>query len=97
MSVTSSPSVQLPAYRGFTVRVSILSAGSAVLPTAMLVQPTIAGRDTMDISLYSFLVENEVAGKKLLFDLGFMKAWEEKLPPLSEFSMNPFLQSLVAA
>jgi len=36
----------------------------------------------MNISLYSFLVENEVAGKKVLFDLGFMKAWKEKLPPL---------------
>jgi len=84
MSATSSPSIQLPAYKGSTVRVSILFAGSAVLPTAMLVQPPIAGHDTMDTSLYSFLVENEVAGKKMLFDLGFMKAWKEKLPPLRE-------------
>ena len=84
MSATSSPSVQLPAYKGFTVRVSVLFAGSCVLPTAMLVQPPIAGHDAMDVPLYSFLVENDVAGKKVLYDLGFMKAWKEKLPPPRE-------------
>jgi len=84
MSATGSPSVQLPAYKGFTVRVSILFAGSCVLPTAMLVQPPIAGHDTTDVPLFSFLVENDVAGKKVLYDLGFMKAWKEKLPPPRE-------------
>ena len=38
----------------------------------------------MDVPMYSFLVENEVAGKKVLYDLGFMKAWKEKFPPLRE-------------
>ena len=84
MSATSSPSVQLPAYKGSTVRVSILLAGSVVLPMAMLVQPPIAGHDAMDIPMYSFLVENDVAGKRVLYDLGFMKAWKEKLPPRRE-------------
>jgi len=40
----------------------------------------------MDIPASSFLIENEAAGKKVLYDLGFMKAWKEKLPPLGEFS-----------
>ena len=38
----------------------------------------------MDVPMYSFLVENEAAGKKVLYDLGFMKAWKEKFPPLRE-------------
>ena len=96
MSATSSPSVQLPAYKGSTVRVSILLAGRVVLPSAMLVQPPIAGHDAMDIPMYSFLVENDVAGKKVLFDLGFMKAWKEKLPPLRESLRAVFLIAFAA-
>ena len=45
----------------------------------------------MDIPASSFLIENEAAGKKVLYDLGFMKAWKEKLPPLSEFSTHHFI------
>ena len=45
----------------------------------------------MDIPASSFLIENEAAGKKVLYDLGFMKAWKEKLPPLSEFSTYHFI------
>ena len=86
-ATTGSPSssVQLPEYKGFTVRVSILLAGKAVAPTTMMVQSPIAGHDVMDIPACCFLVENEAAGKKVLYDLGFMKAWKEKLPQLSEF------------
>ena len=51
----------------------------------------------MNISLYSFLVENEVAGKKVLFDLGFMKAWKEKLPPLGESLRDIFLMTVLVA
>ena len=45
----------------------------------------------MDIPASSFLIESEAAGKKVLYDLGFMKAWKEKLPPLSEFSTRHFI------
>ena len=51
----------------------------------MMVQPPIAGHDIMDIPIYSFLIENEAAGKKMLYDLGIMKAGEEMQPPHSEF------------
>jgi hypothetical protein len=103
MSATTggaSSSVQLPAYKGFTVRVSILVAGKAVAPTTMMIQSPIAGHDVIDIPACSFLVENETAGKKVLYDLGFMKAWKEKLPPLSEFSTQhvffvPAVSSLI--
>jgi hypothetical protein len=93
MLLTSS-SVQLPASKGFTVRVSILLAGRIVAPAAMIVQPPIAGHDIMDITIYSFLIESEAAGKKMLYDLGIMKAWEEKQPPHSEFLRPHRLYSL---
>jgi len=99
MLVTSSSSVQLPASKGFTVRVSILLAGRIVAPAAMMVQPPIAGHDIMDIPIYSFLIESEAAGKKMLYDLGIVKAWEEKQPPHSEFlrpiDFIPFLFFLI--
>ena len=60
----------------------------------MLIQPPIAGNEVMNVPMYSFLVENEVAGKKVLYDLGFMKAWKEKLPPLSESLRDTFFIAL---
>ena len=48
------------------------------------VQPPIARHKSMDVLMNSFLVKNEAAGKKVLYDLGFMKAWKEKFPPLCE-------------
>jgi hypothetical protein len=41
----------------------------------------------LDIPCYSFLVENKKLGKKVLYDLGIMKAWKEKLPPSRESSL----------
>jgi hypothetical protein len=55
-----------------------------VLPSSMMVQPRVSGHDFMNIPLYSFLIENEKVGKKLLFDLGMMKAWKQKSPPNGE-------------
>ncbi|KAH8978025.1 beta-lactamase-like protein [Lactarius hatsudake] len=72
--------LSLPAYRGSTVGVSALHVGNVSLPTSLRFQKPIPGHDTMDWALYSFLIENEKAGKKVLFDLGLMKAWKEKLP-----------------
>ncbi|SRR6266702_1210967 len=70
----------LPVFKGSTVRVSILNAGVLVSPSSMFVQPQIPGHDIIEAPIYSFLVENKRLGKKVLFDLGMMKTWEEKLP-----------------
>jgi hypothetical protein len=70
--------------RGSIVRVSILLSGRFVVPASMIVQPQVSGHDVMDMPLYSFLIENEKVGRKILFDLGMMKAWKEKSPPDGE-------------
>ena len=87
MSVASSP-LSLPAYKGSIVRVSALFVGNITFPTLILLQTPIAGHETLDLPLYSFLIENEKADKKVLFDLGLMKSWKEKLPH-SESPRNP--------
>jgi len=82
MSNVTSP-LSLPAFKGSTVRVSIMDAGHLVAPSAIIVQSPRPGHDTIDIPTYSFLVENDRVGKKVLFELGIMKAWKEKLPQLA--------------
>lgn len=74
-------SISLPAFKGSTVRVSVLNVGSLVMPSSAFVQPHILGHEIMDMPIYCFLIENERVGKKVLFDLGIMKNWKEKLPP----------------
>ncbi|KAI9451978.1 hypothetical protein BJY52DRAFT_1295304 [Lactarius psammicola] len=84
--ITSS--LSLPAFKGSTVRVSIMDAGHLIAPSAILVQSPRPGHETVDIPTYSFLVENERAGKKMLFELGIMKAWKEKLPQLVSMAQS---------
>lgn len=74
----------LPAYQGSTVKVSLMDGGIMGLPLEFLVQQPIRGHNMWDFPCHSFLVENVTLGKKVLFDLGLMKAWEEKLPPSRE-------------
>ena len=56
------------------------------MPAKFLIEPSILGQDILDVPAFSFLVENHEAGKKIMFDLGIMKAWETKLGPKSEMS-----------
>jgi hypothetical protein len=79
----TSPLV-LPPYKGSTVRVSALDGGRIALPAKFLIEPSILGQDILDVPAFCFLVENDQVGKKIMFDLGIMKAWETKLGPTSE-------------
>jgi hypothetical protein len=83
--MSSLASLTLPTSKGSTVRVSLIHAGRTTVPTAFLVQKQIPGHDLIDIPCYSFLIENKQLGKKVLYDLGIMKAWKEKQPPASEY------------
>ena len=76
----------LPAFKGSIVRVSILNVGTMVGPSFTLVQQQLPGHDIIVAPIYSFLVENEREGKKVLFELGIMKAWKEKLPHCTSLS-----------
>jgi len=63
------------------------------MPTSLTIQTPIPGHDTLDWPLYSFLIENEKADKKVLFDLGLMKGWKEKQPD-RESHLLPFRPDL---
>jgi hypothetical protein len=78
-----APSINIPISTGSTVDVSIIHGGRTTVPTAYVVKKQIPGHELLDMPCYSFLIENKQNGKKILFDLGLMKAWKEKLPPIS--------------
>lgn len=66
-----------------TVTVSLLHGGSMTIDARIIFQKPILGHDPAQIPFFSFLIENKRLGKKVLFDLGMMKAWKEKQPPQS--------------
>ncbi|OKL57597.1 hypothetical protein UA08_06949 [Talaromyces atroroseus] len=71
----------LPIPTGSTVDVSIIDGGRITMPTAYVLSNQLPGHDVLEMPCYSFLIENKKSGKKVLFDLGLMKAWREKEPP----------------
>jgi hypothetical protein len=50
------------------------------MPVGSMFEPSIEGHTRLASPSYSFLVENEYLGSKILFDLGTRKDWREQLP-----------------
>ena len=71
--------VDIP-YSSCTVTVKIIDTGCRIhLPPTLFVAPQIHGHDDLACPAYSFSIENERLGRKVIFDLGVKKEWE-KLP-----------------
>ncbi|KAI9448920.1 hypothetical protein F5148DRAFT_987866 [Russula earlei] len=82
--MSNPSSLVLPPYKGSIVRVSALDDGRIALPAKFLIQPPMFGHDILDIPAFCFLGENDQAGKKVMFDLGIVKAWSTKIGPTRE-------------
>lgn len=78
----------LPASKGSTVEVSILNGGNLAISAEHVVFNPVPGHDLLSTPTYSFLIENKKLGKKVLYDLGLMKAWKQKEPPVSKCSVS---------
>lgn len=80
----SPPRLNIP-HSDVTVKVSIIDTTSHIagIPTNIFVQPPIKGYDCLDCPAYSFLIEHP-SGKRLLFDLGVRKDWENLAPRVVE-------------
>lgn len=72
-----------------TVKVSIINTTSHIagIPTSIFVQPPIKGYDYLDCPAYSFLIEHP-SGKRILFDLGVRKDWQNLAPRIVEHIRN---------
>lgn len=60
---------------------SVNSTARICLPTKVLLQPHIEDHVNYNCPAWSFLIENEMTGKKVLFDLGVPKDWQNALAP----------------
>ena len=79
-----SPSLNIPESSS-TVDISIIDTTSRIrLPSSSLFQPSIKGNETLDAPAYSFLIEHPANGRKLLFDLGLRKDWQNLAPAFSD-------------
>jgi hypothetical protein len=75
----------LPVPTGSTVDVSVILAGLVTYPASMVIKEPLPGHEILPgTPCYSFLIENRAMNKKILFDLGLVKAWRTKLPPVGE-------------
>lgn len=50
----------------------------------LMVQPEIANFKTVTCPAYSFLIHHPSSNRKLVFDLGVRKKWEDSAPPIVE-------------
>ncbi|KAI4216357.1 MAG: hypothetical protein LQ351_001367 [Letrouitia transgressa] len=69
-----------------TVVVHIIDSTSRLqgIPTAIFMEPSIKGFEELRCPAYSFLIEHPDDGRKLLFDLGVRKDWENLAPTIQK-------------
>lgn len=85
--VTAAPSLALPP--GVTAKVQIIDTTSRIrAPVAAFMIPTIKGHSHLEAPAYSFLVEQPSSSRKILFDLGLRKDWQN-LPPSIVNKLTP--------
>ena len=60
------------------VNVHIINSTSRIkgIPFSVFTTPHYKGLDYLDVPAFSFLIEHQPSGRKLLFDLGVRKDWE---------------------
>jgi glyoxylase-like metal-dependent hydrolase (beta-lactamase superfamily II) len=75
------PIPELPPSQDHTVKVSIINGALSHLPAGLLVEPTIKGHEDIRLANYSFLIESSHRDKKIIFDLAFMKDFDDRMPP----------------
>jgi glyoxylase-like metal-dependent hydrolase (beta-lactamase superfamily II) len=77
--VKPTPSLGLPT--GVTAKVQIIDTTSRIhAPVAAFMTPTIQGHQHLQAPAFSFLIEQPSSHRKILFDLGLRKDWQN-LPP----------------
>lgn len=81
----AQPSLDIPSSMS-TVVVHIIDSTSRLqgIPTAIFMEPSIKGFEELRCPAYSFLIEHPDDGRKLLFDLGVRKDWENLAPTIQK-------------
>lgn len=82
------PDLKIPA-SSQTVQVRIINTTSRIqgIPTDRFFIPEVKGFPSLDCPAYSFLIEHS-SGRRLLFDLGISKDWQNYAPKISNMIKN---------
>ena len=82
MSTNPAPRLNIPSSDS-TCNVSIIDTTCRIKVTAgLMMMPHILGHDFLQCPAYSFLVENVSQNRRVLFDLGVRKDWENLAPSI---------------
>lgn len=78
----SSPQIQIPASTQ-TVTVRVIDTTLRIhMPVGTMFDPLIKGHTKLASPSFSFLIEHEKSGRKILYDLGVQKNWEDQAPEI---------------
>ena len=69
-----------------TVHVRVINSTSRFkgIPAKIFFEPEIKGFQVLDCPAYSFLIEHPPSGRKVLWDLGVRKDWENLAPGIGK-------------
>lgn len=78
------PNLDMPASQSI-VNVRVIDTTTRLhMPVGTMFDPPIKGHDMLASPSYSFLIEHELLGRKVLFDLGVQKEWQDQAPSTVE-------------
>ncbi|GAD93957.1 hypothetical protein MYCGRDRAFT_67907 [Paecilomyces variotii No. 5] len=84
----AAPHLHIPA--GNAIRVRIIDSTSRIkAPVAYFMRPLIEGHDQLMAPAYSFLIEQKSSSRKILFDLGLRKDWQNHPPAVQSIISGP--------
>ena len=80
-AATPPPILNIPESEAI-VHVRVINSTSRIrgIPASVFFEPEIKGFEVLDCPAYSFLIEHPPSGRKVLWDLGVRKDWENFAP-----------------
>lgn len=79
-----SPQIQIPSST-YTVTVRVIDTTLRIhMPVGTMFDPLIKGHTKLASPCFSFLIEHEKSGRKLLYDLGVLKNWKDQPPEVAD-------------
>lgn len=76
------PQIHIPE-SPYTVTVRVIDTTLRIhMPVGTMFEPQIKGHTKLASPSFSFLIEHEKSNRKLLYDLGVQKNWEEQAPEI---------------
>lgn len=84
----ATPSLNIP--NGASAKVQIIDSTSRIqAPLSVFMSPSVAGHEHLRAPAFSFLVEQQNSGRRILFDLALRKDWQSLTPEVKKLITTP--------